>query len=48
MNKPKPRRGVAGLFTEVRGIRILRSSPSRMRQATADGIMLSGGKGFPI
>jgi hypothetical protein len=26
MNKPKPRRGVAGLFTEVRGIGILRTS----------------------
>jgi hypothetical protein len=36
------------LFTGVRGIVILRSSPSRMRQAKADGIMLSGGKGFPI
>jgi hypothetical protein len=36
MNKPKPRRGVAGLFTEVRGREILRSS----QQASVNGIML--------
>jgi hypothetical protein len=36
MNKPKPRRGVAGLFTEVRGIEILRSCATRCN----GGIML--------